>query len=110
MAAKRAPEIEASFVLIPAAPIGSGKPRLVSHATPANGRQGGVCHIGTVVLGLRNAAVRAGAAAGSGLPWVCWAKLEGLLARLVRRNYLTHGRNCCYRVRGRWVLPLPLGD
>lgn len=64
--AKRAAEIEASLIPTPTAPIGSGKPRLISHNSTPNARPGAVGHVGSVALGLRNAAARAGTNAGSG--------------------------------------------
>ncbi|QRW01374.1 hypothetical protein RhiLY_00371 [Ceratobasidium sp. AG-Ba] len=54
--AKRAAEIEASLIPTPTPPVRSEKPRLLSHATTANGRPGGVSHVTAATAALRNAA------------------------------------------------------
>lgn len=56
MVAKRAAEIEAS--LAAPAPVASSKPRLLSHATTANGKPGGVSHVSQATAALKNASAR----------------------------------------------------
>jgi len=70
LVAKRAAEIEASLIPTPTPPVGSGKPRLLSHVSTANGRPGGVSRVGAVTEALNAAGAprarpNAGSAAGS---------------------------------------------
>ncbi|KAG8740632.1 hypothetical protein FRC10_004090 [Ceratobasidium sp. 414] len=66
LVAKRAAEIEASLIPTPTPPVGSGKPRLLPHASTSNGRPGGVSRVGAVTEALNAAgASRARPNAGS---------------------------------------------
>jgi cell division cycle 14 len=65
MVAKRAAEIEASIASAPTPPVGSSKPRLLSHATTANGKPGGVSHVSQATAALKNAAARGHGASSS---------------------------------------------
>lgn len=57
MVAKRAAEIEASIASV-SKPVAAVKPRLLTHATTANGKPSGVSHVSQATAALKNAATR----------------------------------------------------